>query len=118
MTITKAQRLDEFLHRLRASVAAVSAEGAFALLALTLNAVEDEFSGVPYDPSSWQTDGRMYPPQTDSQRRVPDRSDVTRYRSRWHNTFIAANGAIEIQTIDGLVLLSKPGADGHSGWER
>ena len=118
MAITKAQRLNEFLHRLLASAPAASAEGALALLALTLNAVEDEFSGVPYDPSSWQTDGRMYPPQTDSQRRVPDRPDVTRYRSRSHNTFIAGNGAIEIQTVDGLVLLSKPGADGRSVWER
>jgi hypothetical protein len=118
MVITKAQRLSEFFHRLRALAPAESAEGAFALLALTLNAVEDEFSGVPYDPSSWLTDGRMYPPQTDSQRRVPDRPDVTRYRSRSHNTFIAANGAIEIRTIEGLVLFSKPGADGHNIWKQ
>jgi hypothetical protein len=118
MSITKAQRLVEFLRRLRWAAPASNAREAFELVARILNAVEDEFSGTPFDPSSWQTDGRLYPPQADSRRVVPGRLDVTRYRSRSHNTFIAENGAIEIQTIDGLVLLSKAGADGESVWNR
>jgi hypothetical protein len=118
MSITKAQRLIEFLRRLRWAAPAANAEEAFELVARILNAVEDEFSGTPFDPQAWQTDGRLYPPQIDSRRVVPDRPDVTRYRSRSHNTFIAANGAIEIQTIDRVVLLSKPGADGESVWSR
>jgi len=118
MAITKAQRLAEFLRRLQRAAPASNTEEAFALVARTLNAVEDEFSGTPFDPSAWQTDGRLYPPQIDSRREVPGRSDVTRYRSRSHNTFIAENGAIEIQTIDGMVLLSKPGANGESVWSR
>ena len=118
MAITKAQRLVEFVRRLRWATPASKAEDAFELIARTLNAVEDEFSGTPFDLDAWQTDGRLYPPQIDSRRAVPGRSDVTRYRSRSHNTFIAENGAIEIQTIDGVVLLSKAGADGESVWTR
>jgi hypothetical protein len=118
MSITKAQRLVEFLRRLRWAAPASDAEEAFELVARTLNAVEDELSGTPFDPSAWQTDGRLYPPQIDSQRLVPGRQDVTRYRSRSHNTFIAENGAIEIQAIDGVVLLSKVGADGETVWSR
>jgi len=118
MPITKAQRLLEFLRRLRWAAPASNAEEALDLVARTLNAVEDELSGTPFDPSAWQTDGRLYPPQMDSRRAVPGRQDVTRYRSRSHNTFIAENGAIEIQTIDGVVLLSKAGADGASVWDR
>ena len=118
MPITKAQRLAEFLRRLQRATPASNAEEAFALVARTLNDVEDEFSGTPFHPSAWQTDGRLYPPQIDSRREVPARSDVTRYRSRSHNTFIAENGAIEIQTIEGVVLLSKVGADGESVWTR
>jgi hypothetical protein len=115
---TKAQRLAEFVRRLRFAAPASGAEAALALIAQTLNSVEDEFSETPFDPSAWQTDGRLYPPQIDSRREVPARPGVTRHRSRSHNTFIAENGAIEIQTIDGIVLLSKPGADGESVWSR
>jgi hypothetical protein len=115
--VTKAERLAEFLRRLQRAEPAANAAEAFALLASTLNAVEDELAGAPYAPTSWQTDGRMYPPQPDSSREVVGRPDVTRYRSRAHNTFICANGAIEIRTIDDVILVSKPGADGHSVWE-
>jgi hypothetical protein len=118
MPITKAMRLAEFLRRLRWAAPASDAQEAFELVARTLNAVEDEFSGTPFDPSVWQTDGRLYPPQADNQRAVPGRHGVTRYRSRSHNTFIAENGAIEIQTVEGVVLLSKPGADGETVWSR
>jgi hypothetical protein len=116
MSITKAQRLIEFLRRLQWATPASSAKEAFELIVHTLNAVEDEFSETPFDPDAWETDGRLYPPQVDSRRVVRGRADVTRYRSRSHNTFIAENGAIEIQTIDGVVLLSKAGADGESVW--
>jgi hypothetical protein len=114
MALTKAQRFSEFLDRLLAAPAATSAEEAFALVASTLNAVEDEFSSVPFDPSRWMDDGRMYPAQADSARSDPAQPDLVRYRSRMHNTRIGANGAIRIDEVNGACLLNKPGHDGRS----
>ena len=52
-------------------------------------------------------------PGTDSARDVEGRPELTRYRSRSHNTWIAANGAILIQAIGTKAIeLDKPGADG------
>jgi hypothetical protein len=96
---------------------AATAEAALELIASTLNAVEDDLTDIPANPDRWMTDGRMYPPQPDSRREVPDHEDVTRYRSRAHNTFIRANGAIEIRDLADQVLFSKAGADGKHVWK-
>jgi hypothetical protein len=117
MAVGKEQRLREFIRRLRSAPPVASFQEARELLGKTLNAVEDELSGVAFDPSNWQSDGRMYPPQDDSERSVPEHPRVRRFRSRRHNTFIATNGALEIRTIDGEVLITKPGADGRSVWD-
>ena len=88
-----------------------------ALLAATLDAVEDELSGVPFDPSKWISDDRMYAPQADSARAVEGRPDLVRFRSRAHNTFVRDNGAIEIRaTHDDAVIFRKPGADSLGVW--
>lgn len=91
---------------------------ALELIAVTLAAVEDEMTDVPADPSKWMSDGRMYPPQQDSRRDVPEYTWVTRYRSRGHNTFIAQNGAIEIRRLAGDVLFRKAGRNGRYVWDR
>jgi hypothetical protein len=78
--------------------------------------VEDELTGVPFDPAAWKTHDRMYPPQEDNRFAVPGRPDVARYRSRSHNTYIAENGAIEIWSVSGELLFRKAGADGDYIW--
>jgi len=109
---SKVERLREFLSRLLGAASVESESAAFALIAKTLTSVEDEMTDLPNEPTNWQTDGRMYPPQLDHAREVDHRPDLIRYRSRGHNTLIRDNGAIEIQDIQGHILLSKPGKDG------
>jgi len=103
-----------FLERLNDADVCGDSESALALIASTLNAVEDEHSGVESHPELYETDGRMYPPQEDSRREVEGHPKITRYRSRSHNTWIAANGAITITTLKEQSCLQKPGADGNT----
>jgi hypothetical protein len=56
----------------------------------------------------------MYPFDDDS---AADDLDVTAYRSRGHETFIAKNGAFEIRDArSGEVVIEKPGSDGKGVW--
>ncbi|MFZ2871599.1 hypothetical protein [Zavarzinia sp.] len=110
----KAVRLGEFLRRLDAAEPFSTAEEAMARLGEILKAVEDEMTDIPFDPAMPRTDGRMYPPLPDSERAVAGRSDIKRYRSVLHNTYIGANGAIRIEELKGTCLLNKPGRDGLS----
>jgi hypothetical protein len=114
----KLARLEIFYERLQAAPAAQTGKDAYELLCATLNAVEDEYSGVPYNPPSWRTDGRLYPPQQDRVYAVPGFPDVLRYNSFKHDTFIASNGAIEVRIIAaGAVDFAKAGANGKGVWE-
>lgn len=113
MEPSKQERFAEFLRRLERSPCVGSHAQAFALVCDTLNAVENELTDIPYNPDQWQTDGRIYPPQSDSAREVSGRADIVRYRHKGHNTFIRENGAIQIEDINGRVLFQKPGADGR-----
>lgn len=111
-------RLLLFYQRLREASAASTHDGAYALICSTLDAVEDEHSGVPNNPQNWQTDGRLYPPQIDSVRKVDGFPEVLRYRSSNHNTFIRSNGAIEVRQVDREeVQFAKPGANGKGVWD-
>ncbi|MFY0525517.1 hypothetical protein ACN28I_21025 [Archangium gephyra] len=119
MEHTKTQRIQEFIKRLGALAPAASFAEAKQQLDDTLNAVEDEMTSIPFNPETWETDGRMYPVQPDNARTVPGHPSVKRLRSRGHNTFIGANGSIEIQAVgNAAVLFRKPGVDGKGVWEQ
>jgi hypothetical protein len=119
--VPKSVRLEVFLERLKNAQPASTHDEAYELLCTVLNRVEDEMTTIPFDPSRWQTDGRMYPPQPDSVRAVPNHPNLKRYRSRGHDTYIAENGAIQIAApaaMGGRVHLSKRGLDGKDVWGR
>ncbi|PYU20601.1 MAG: hypothetical protein DMG30_20575 [Acidobacteria bacterium] len=107
MAASKAVRLREFYQRLRTLPAAAGFEEAWTQISRTLNQVEDEMSGVPYDPSKWQTDDRLYPPQRDSERAFSGYPKVRR-----------ENGSIEIRTLTNQIVFSKTGADGKGVMEQ
>lgn len=116
----KAVRFAAFLEELKNAQPVSSFDEAYELVCQTLIRVEDTLTSIPYDPEAWQTDGRMYPPQDDSKRAVADHEYVTRFRSRGHNTYISANGAIEIQEVGSnpaKVVFAKSGTDGKGVWE-
>ncbi len=110
---SKSERIAELFRRLAAAPPAATAEEAKSLVDNTLNDVEDELTGIPFDASAWQTDGRLYPAQEDSRRPVAGRPEVVRYRHRSHYTYLGANGAIEITSLSQEVLFRKVGADGN-----
>ncbi len=117
MEVSKRERLQEFYRRLAEAPHATTSDEALSQLTSILNGVEDELAGVPNQPREWRGDGRIYPPEPDSMRPVPTQPGVKRFRSLRHNTYIAANGAIEIVSLKGTVEFRKPGADGCSPWD-
>jgi GGDEF domain-containing protein len=118
LVASRDERLKEFFRRLAERLPAASRDDAFNLLTATLNEVEDELTRIVYNPESWAMDGRLYPPLPDSRRSVEGWQDITRWRSKGHNTFIRDNGAIEIVRIpDGTVVFQAVGQDGRGVWE-
>jgi hypothetical protein len=83
----------------------------------SLDAVEDEMTGIDNNPENWHFDGRIYPPQLDSMYAVPSHPGVKRFRSLGHNTYIGVNGSVEVVSLHGTVELRKPGLDGRNVWE-
>lgn len=111
---SKGQRLALFVAAMKRLPPASTFAEARAQLARTLDAIEDEHAGVPANPEAWASDGRLYPPHDDNRFAVAGHPDVARFRSRNHNTFIAANGAIPIEVTGSReVVLDQPGRDGR-----
>lgn len=114
----KAARLQLIYERLQAAPAASTRKEIYALFCETIQTIEDEHSGVPNKPENWKVDGRLYPPRADWSYSVDGFPDVVRYRSFGHNTFVASNGAIEVQRVaSSKVDFSKAGANGKGVWE-
>jgi hypothetical protein len=112
--LTRTQRLTEYFNRLRQQPASHSAEEALIRLSQTLTEVEDELSGIPRQeppPPPNRPDGRMYPPQADNIRRLPDGSITA--RTAGHRIEIGADGSITIRNIrTGDIDFHQPGAGG------
>jgi hypothetical protein len=115
--VPRFRRLEFFFDRLSAAEAAADHDAAMALLAATLNGVEDEFSGVPYNPEEPGSDGRMYPPNERFRYPKWERPGIRCYRQVAHATFVAENGAVEIRERTGSelgrIIFEKPGRDGR-----
>jgi hypothetical protein len=80
--MTKGERVAELVRRLEVSVPAGSAEDALRLVTETLNGIEDQYSGVPNDPSSPLTDERIWPPIARYGFMIVGRPDLDGYRQR------------------------------------
>jgi hypothetical protein len=117
MAVSRRERLVEFFRRLLAAPNAATFDEAVHLITSTMDAVEDEMAGIPYNPENWRFDGRIYPPRLDNMYAVPGHPRVKRFRSLAHNTYVGMNGSIEIGSLDGTVELVKPGLDGRNVWE-
>jgi hypothetical protein len=113
--MTKTERLVEFVKRMTAAAPVASHVEAMSLLAATLTAVEDEFSGVANDATGPNADQRMFPPLDERYHfAVEGRTDVEGYKHVAHETLFAHNGAILIRSRrTGEILLDKAGADGR-----
>lgn len=101
----------------------------------TLIQVEDEWTPFLYDAEVLNPTGRlrptdrMYPIQDDNLNDVPGHPLVKRLRSVAENTFIGANGSIEVRSTrqpdgtkanqpeTGRLIYSKLGNDGLGVWE-
>ena len=110
------QRFALFLAALDDAPAAHDRASARALLAETLNRIEDAHSGVPFDPANWMTDGRMYPPLDDNKKLSP-LSGTAVFHTKGHRVWLGDNGAIRFEIRrgpgKGHIDLDKPGADGR-----
>jgi len=115
--LPKAQRLALFCDRLKQKDPAANHDEAMTLLVSTLHDVEDEFSGVPYNPEEPGTDGRMYPPNDRFRYPKWERPGVRCYHQVAHATFVAENGALEIRARTGSdlgrIIFEKQGQDGR-----
>lgn len=110
--LSKKERLNIFIKQLNDASAASNDSEAYELLSTILNDVEDEHTLIPNTPETWDSDGRMYPPQEDHKH--TESSEITRYRNRNHNTYFGSNGSIRIETVNGkVILLDKAGLDGR-----
>ena len=105
-----AQRLRIFFERLAAAPPAASAQEALALVCRLIQEVEEEFCLLPrQEPAPRQPAGRMYPPQADMIRTLPD--GVIQARTIGHMIYCRPDGSIAIcRRKSSLPSLEKTGA--------
>lgn len=104
------ERLAIVYQRLDALPPASGPEEAYRNLADTMNVVEDEHSGVPFDPNAGLAyDGRMYPPRADYISREADGTLVA--LTKGHRIVAAPDGTLTIANRrDGREVYKRQGA--------
>jgi hypothetical protein len=120
MPLSKPQRLREFLRRLSEAPPAQSYEEARQQVEAVLNAVEDDLTDIPFSLDASQSDGRMYPPLDDNEKKA-GHPGFRRFRTKAHNLLYGTNGAVRIHGLPlpgegwtaGVVILDKAGLDGR-----
>lgn len=112
---SKIERLTELFRRLQLAPTCSNWIEARKQLEDIMNAVEDEFSGIPFNPDAANEppDGRMYPPH-DKYLRDSGSPRVHLFGHLRHRTAFGVNGAVKITLSNGTVVLDKPGADGQT----
>ncbi len=113
LAVTKRERLNETLRRVRDAAPFPNGFAARGALERIMNEVEDQFSGIPRNPhaTTAPTDGRMYPP--DDMFEIQSGSwGVRTFKQTRHRTSFGENGALEIVLWDGTVEISLCGQDG------
>jgi hypothetical protein len=116
--VPKGCRLEVFFARMARHRPFTSFGDADQGITTILEAVEDELTDIPNDPSTRGEDGRLYPPQPDSWRTDTRYRHVTRMRAKLHNIFVSASGAVEIRPVGSdVILLSKVDARGREVWD-
>jgi hypothetical protein len=116
--LSKQERLRECFRRMASADPSSSFDEAYRLLCTTIDQVEDEHSGQPNEPERWKELDRIFPPKMDRMSSI-EGTDVKRFDTVRHLTYIAPNGAIEIRRtrlVAGKVVVqfSKSGGDGRS----
>lgn len=96
------QRLAEFFKRLEAAPPAANAQEALDLLCRLIEEVEDELCPVArQDPPPLTSTGRMYAPQADRVKRLPNGRIVA--DARHHRIYCQADGSISIAYVSNKV---------------
>jgi hypothetical protein len=112
----RSERFALFLEELNGAEPASTFEEARRMAERILNDVEDRYSGAPFNPANWRSDGRLYPPQ-DDRRLEEDIEGVRTFRTVRHYVSFADNGAIFIRKVGASpgtgIELDKPGRDGR-----
>lgn len=120
MPPSKPQRLAEFLRHLSEAPAAQSYQEARQQVEAILNAVEDELTDIPFNLDASHSDGRMYPPLDDTEKKA-GHPGFRRFRTKAHNLLFGTNGSIRIHCVPpppekwavGVVIFDKAGLDGR-----
>jgi len=103
------ERLEIFYQRLAAAPPARNAEEAMNLVCRIIEEVEDELCPLPREvPPPERFSGRMYAPQADRIRRLPNGQLVA--NARHHRIYCQPDGAINIMYMPGRQsVMTKPG---------